>query len=56
MEADFIGYSIDEVIEHTMIVEAYNQKLLCILRNNQEDKEQRAWYFSFIKQNEPNFL
>ena len=42
MEADLLGYSIDEVIERAMIDEVYNHKLLYILRNDQDVKERRV--------------
>lgn len=42
MEADLLGYSIDDVIERAMMDEDYNHKLLCILRNNQDVKDHRA--------------
>ena len=42
MEADLLGYSIDDVIERAMVDETCNHKLLYILKNNQDVKEHRA--------------
>lgn len=42
MEAELLGYSIDDVIERAMVDEAYNHKLLCILNSYQDVKEHRA--------------